>query len=149
MQVFLACRSVDPTTSVVCSTQHTDSPHQGVLMFSSHSILLLQPADTQQATALLHLHLAGVPTAVAHVDKATWAVADSMADLRLVDLAGACTVQRVTAAVPLTIAHDLFKLPVPTSEPGSGRHWLPACDCCFLFLKNQSQMSVAVVLPTV
>lgn len=69
----------------------------------------MQP-DSAQPAALLGLNLAGAPTAVAHVDQATWAVADSMAGLCLVNLAQACTVCTVTPSVPLTVAHTLFSL---------------------------------------
>lgn len=94
---------------IVCSTEGTSSPHQGVLLFSSLSVLYVQPNATQAST-LLRLELAGIPTAVAHISKAVWAVADSMAGLCLVDLQQACTVCRVTVDIPLTVAHALCAL---------------------------------------
>lgn len=119
----LACRNVHPTTTLLDSTAGTDSPQQGVLLFSSQSVLLLQP-DANEATLLLQLHLTGVPTAVAHVGKAMWAVADSMAGLCIVDLQQPSCVCRVTADTPLSVAEALFPLP-----SGATQHLTHLCMC--------------------
>ena len=81
--------------------------------------------NATQAAPLLDMSLAGVPAAVVHISKATWAVADSMAGLYLVDLRSEqeCSMHKITADVPLTVAHGLFSLP-------TGQHFL----VCMLLL---------------
>lgn len=74
---------------------------------------MLMQHNATQAAPLLDMSLAGVPTAVVHMCEATWAVADSMAGLYLVDLRSGqeCSMHKITADVPLTVAHGLFSLP--------------------------------------
>ena len=110
---------MDPTTTLIHHVNKTASHrhHPGVLAISCHCIRILDE-EGRDSTAVLSLNLAGLPTAVQHLKGTAWALADSMADLHLVDLGQRCSFRKLTAGVPLTVAHVLCC--VPESEGNSG-----------------------------
>ena len=126
--VFPQRRDLDPTTTLVQHVSPQASSKPSVLVVSSHSIHQLR-ADTLDNEPLLGFSLAGLPTAVAHLKGALWALADSMAGLSLLDLDHPCSLRRLTANLPLIAAHVMCR--VPDSDTHRG---MPRWDACWLEL---------------
>ena len=81
-----------------------------MLAVDSYSISLLQ-SDTDSISSLVSLDLAGLPTALKHLEGSAWALADSMAGLYVISLAQQCSLQKLTAEVPLSVANILCCVP--------------------------------------
>lgn len=127
------CRNVHPTTALLQQATEAQCPQAGILSVSSRSIHLLSAdaAATEPTKRLHSLHLAGTPTAIQHLQGFCWAVADSMAELWLVTLDNGQSRCRITANIPLTIAH--FLCLASDSEAGPGKDCtLNIMDCSAL-----------------
>ena len=115
---LLLCRNVDPTTTLL---KHINAPAygmSGVLAIDSNSITLLR-GNAPEKRLLLPLTLAGFPTAIEHLRGPKWVLADSMAGLHIVNLAEQCSLQRVTAQVPFSVANALCCVADSESEQGN------------------------------
>ena len=88
-----------------------------MLAVDSHGISLLQ-SDTDSISSLVSLDLAGLPTALKHLKGSAWALADSMAGLYIISLAQQCSLQKLTAEIPLSVAN--FLCCVPNLHAGEG-----------------------------
>ena len=111
------CRNVDPTTALLQRIHTLEHGITGVLAVDSHSISLLQ-SDTDSISTLLSLDLVGLPTALKHLQGCAWALADSMAGLYIISLAQQCSLQKLTAEIPLSVANMLCHVPNPTAGEG-------------------------------
>ena len=124
------CRNAHPSTALLQRVTETQSPEPGIIAISSLGIHLLshnsKAADVSRS--MCPVHLAGVPTAIQHLKHFQWALADSMAELWIVNLGNAQSLCKITADIPLTIAHFLCLLPDAESQPGK--------QCCTAHHRN-------------
>ena len=91
---------------------------------------------------MLTIELAGLPTAAEHLKGAMWAVADSMAGLCVVNLGQPCSLHRLTARVPLYVAHILCRM--PESEGETGDSSANTQNCGMLSVCHQSPVCGAL-----
>lgn len=109
----------------------------GIVSVSSSSVCL-HPATAvrvnRKGTApvssveLCILELAGVPAAFQHLQGFTWALADTMAELWIIDLGDAHRLRKVTADIPLTIAHFICLASDPEADAGT-HHTVSTAFC--------------------
>lgn len=111
----------------------------GVVSVSSHGVRLhpatairtgTETAPTAAAVdrELCSIELAGVPTAFQHLQGFKWALADTMAELWIIHLADAHRLCKITAGVPLTVAHFICLAADPEADAGQDCMALAACN---------------------
>ena len=76
---------------------------------------------------LCSLQLAGVPTAIRHLQGFKWALADTMAELWIIHLADAHGLCKITAGIPLTVPHFMCLAADPEADAGNNCTALAAC----------------------
>ena len=111
----------------------------GVISVSSRSVRLHPATATRAGTEatptaapvdreLCSIELAGAPTAFRHLQGFNWALADTMAELWIIHLADAHRLCKITAGVPLTVAHFICLAADPEADAGKDGMALAACD---------------------
>ena len=139
-------RNVDPSMTLLNDVTALQSPAAGIVSVSSRSIRLYPATASRAGTEaiataapvdreLCSIELAGVPTAFQHLQGCKWALADTMAELWIIHLADAHRLCKITAGVPLTVAH--FLCLAADLEADAGKD----CIGCMSSIQRQSRMS--------
>ena len=115
----------------------------GIVSVSSRSICLLPATGTRVyrevrdtpaprelcTTELCTVELAGLPTAIQHLQGLKWALADTMAELWIIDLGDANRLRKVIAGIPLTVAHFMCLASDPEVDTGKPFIYLYSIGC--------------------
>ncbi|KAL3140168.1 hypothetical protein ABBQ38_004444 [Trebouxia sp. C0009 RCD-2024] len=129
-------RNVPPSTTILQHVTALQCTAPGVVSVSSSSIDLLAPHGVIRL--LCNLHLAGIPTAIQHLQGCKWAVTDTMAELWIIELGDVSSLCKFTAATPLTVAHFMCLVSGPEAE---------AEGPISLFLGSRTDTSQLVSIP--
>ena len=133
-----SCRNVDPSITILQDVTALQCTAAGVISVSSRSVCLnaasairagteAERYQSQVEVELCSLKLAGVPTAIRHLQGFKWALADTMAELWIIHLADAHRLCKITAGIPLTVAHFMCLAADPEADAGNDCIALVAC----------------------